>query len=75
LEKWVQVRVTPPKNKKAAGFESICPRLLRLNLFLSEGSAHFGQTGIKKIIPKIKISARKFSNQSEISFHNKDFNS
>jgi hypothetical protein len=57
------------KIKKAVGFDSVRPRLLRLILCLLFGSAHFGQTGIKKIIPKIKISARNFINQSEFTFH------
>ncbi len=57
------------KIKKAVGFDSVRPRLLRLILCLSFGSAHFGQTGIKKIIPKIKVSARGSINQSEITFH------
>jgi len=61
------------KIKKAVGFDSVRPRLLCLILFLLFGSAHFGQTGIKKIIPKIKVSARSSINQSEITFHLKYF--
>jgi hypothetical protein len=57
------------KTKKAVGFDSVRPRLLRLILCLLFGSAHFGQTGIKKIIPKIKVSARNSVNQSDFTFH------
>jgi len=61
------------KIKKAVGFDSVRPRLLRLILCFLFGSAHFGQTGIKKIIPKIKVSARDFMIQSEFTFFRRFF--
>jgi hypothetical protein len=57
------------KIKKAVGLDSVRPRLLRLILCLLVGLAHFGQTDIIKIIPKIKVSARNSVNQSEFTFH------